>query len=253
MASISIWLIAIVLESTPLVRAVRGGFTKHYKIFCSYLSFVLARDLGLMGVYLFAPKAYAWSYWSTDVIGVLLGCGLVWETYKIALAAYEGAARMARKALPLLFIFAIARILVKASMSPNWIPGRKALETEIDLQALQLVLLLGLIALFAYYSIALGRNLKGILYGYGLFLVTNLSGLMLRQSLGDSFQNFWHYIEPASYTCVLAVWCWALWFYTPVPRPESEPSLEADYEALLAATRGKLRILRARVLRGIEP
>jgi hypothetical protein len=253
MASISIWLIAIVLESAPLVRAVRGGFTKSYKLFYLYLCFMLVRDLCLYAIYFLAPKAYPWSYWTTELAGVLLGCGLVWETYKIALAAYEGAARMARKTLPLLFIFAFARILVQASMSPNWIPGRTPLETEIDLQALQLVLLLGLIALLAYYSIPLGRNLKGILYGYGLFLATNLSGLMLRQSLGDSFHNSWHYIEPASYLCVLAVWCWALWSYAPAPEPEREPSLEADYEALVAATRGKLRVLRARVWRGIQP
>jgi hypothetical protein len=253
MASISIWLIGVVLESALVVRAVRGGFIRNYRFFYSYLCFIFVRDLCLLGIYVFAPKAYAWSYWGTELASVLLGCGLVWETYRIALAGYPGAARMARNVLPLLFILTIGRILVEASISPNWIPGRTPLETELDLRIVQAALLFGLVILLAYYAIPLGRNLKGIVYGYGLFLASNLTGLMFRGALGNHFQRVWQYFQPGSYLAVVLIWCWALWSYTPVPQPEREPSLEADYEALLAATRGKLRVLRAHVWRGIQP
>jgi hypothetical protein len=251
-ASALLWIVGVIVEGTPLVRAVRQHFIRNYKLFYLYLSFVLIRDLCLFGIYFFAPKAYAWSYWSSEVFSVLLGCGLVWETYKLALAAYAGAARMARNVLLLLFVFTITRILMKALNSPNWIPGRTPLETEIELQVLQFALLLGLLALFAYYAIPLGRNLKGIIYGYGLFLVTSLTGLMLRNSLGQRFQVVWQYLQPASYLVVLIVWCWSLWSYAPVPQPAQEPRLESDYEALLAGTRQKLHVARVLLLRGIR-
>jgi hypothetical protein len=251
-ASIVIWLVAIVLESAPVVRGVRGHFIKHYKFFYCYLCFILFRDLYLFGIYYLAPKVYTWSYWSTELVGVLLGCGLVWETYKLALAAYKGAARIAAKVLPVIFIFVITRVLIKAWDSPNWIPGRTPLETELDLRIVQAALLLGLLTLFAYYAIPLGRNLKGIIYGYGLFLATSVAGLLLTDSLDDPFQRLWHYLEPASYTVVLFVWCWCLWSYVPVPQPEHEPGLENDYEALVAETRNKLRWARVHLLRGVR-
>lgn len=253
MVSISIWLIAIVLESAPLVRAVRCGFTKHYKFFYTYLGFILLRDLGLLGVYFLASKAYAWSYWSTELVGVVLGCGLVWETYKIALAEYRGAARMARHILPVLFILTAARILVEASLNSNWIPGRTPLEAELDLRIVQVALLFGLLILLAYYAIPLGRNLRGIVCGYALFLVTNLAGLIFREEIGQRFQGVWQYLQPGSYLAVLSIWCWAMWSYAPAPQPEHEPELETDYEALLATTKWRLRILRSRVTRGIQP
>jgi len=78
---------------------------------------------------------------------------------------------------------------VKAWNSPNWIPGKTTLETERDLRIVQVTLLIGLVALFAYYAVPLGRNLKGIIYGYGLFIATNVLHLTLRDSLGDSFET----------------------------------------------------------------
>jgi hypothetical protein len=252
-ASIFIWLVAIVLEGAPVVRSVRGHFIKHYKFFYCYLCFILFRDLYLFGVYYLVPKMYAWSYWSTELVTVLLGCGLVWEAYKLAFAAYKGAARIAANVLPVIFIFVITRVLIKAWDSPNWIPGRTPLETELDLRIVQAALLLGLLALFAWYAIPLGRNLRGIIYGYALFLATSVAGLMLRRSLGEPFQRLWQYLDPASYTVVLFVWCWCLWSYAPVPRPKPGPNLESDYEALVARTRNKLHWARVRLLRGVRP
>ena len=118
---------------------------------------------------------------------------------------------------------------------------------------MQAALLFGLLGLLAYYAIPLGRNLKGIVYGYGLFLVSNLVALTLRGVVGQRFQEIWQYLQPSSYLAVLLAWCWTLWSYAPAPRPEHEPELENDYETLVAATKWRLRILRSRVWRGIQP
>lgn len=253
MASTVIWLLAIVLEGVPLVHALDAKFIRHYKLFYSYLGFILLRDLWLLSVYFGWPKFYAYAYWCSEPVGVLVGCGLVWEVYKVALARYPGTARMARNALAFLFIFASTRIFVKAWNRPTWIPHRTGYEIERDLRIVQLALLAGLVVLFVCYAIPLGRNLKGITYGYGLFLVTSVINLTLRDDLGNGFQHSWEYIQPICYLFVLLAWCATLWSYAPIPEPATEPHLEADYESLVDATKRKMHSARSYVLKAMRP
>ena len=171
----------------------------------------------------------------------------------MTLGQYPGAARMARNVLAFMFILAITRVFVKAWNSPNWIPGKTTLEMERDLRIVQLALLIGLVALFASYAIPLGRNLKGIIYGYGLFAATSVAHLTLRDYLGDSFQRAWQYIQPVCYVVVLLMWCATLWSYAPIPQPAAEPRLEGDYQSLLASTKRKVRSARSYVLKAMRP
>jgi hypothetical protein len=251
--SIAIWLAAIGLETVPLLRGVRTRSIRHFAVFYSYLFIVLMSDLINLTVYFRWPREYPYVYWSSEHFAVLIGCALVWEVYRIAFARYPGAARISRDVLLFLFIVAAARIAVKAWNNAKWIPERSTLETDLDLRVIQVVLLLALVALFAYYAIPLGRNLKAIIYGYGFFLVTNVTGLTLRYQLGDSFQRAWQYFQQSSYFVVLLVWCWGLWRYRPVPQPEREPALEADYERLIRETKSRLQLARSRLLRGMRP
>jgi hypothetical protein len=251
--TLTIWLVAIALESLLLCRAVAKKFIGRFALFYTYLVFILLRDVGLLVVYFLWPHFYPQAYWVSEPVGVLMGCALVWEVYKCAFARYPGAARVARNVLVFLFIFATARILVKAWESPNWVPGRTAFEIERDLRIVQGALLLGLVILFAYYAIRLGRNLNGIVGGYGLFLATSVINLTLRNNLGRAFQRQWQLIQPACYLLVLALWCLGLWSYASVPEPEVEPALERDYQALRARTKTKLSAARARLLRDIHP
>jgi hypothetical protein len=240
MFSTILWVTALVLESVLLLRAFLGNFLKQYPFFYLYLGCVLIRDLSLLPIYYLWPTFYPYAYWYSQFFHVAVGCGVVWETYKLALSRYPGAARMARNVLPFIFIFSISRILVKVWNSPRWIPGRTSLEAERDLRIVQIALLLGLVALFAYYVIPLGRNLKGIIYGFSVFVGTSVIQLTLRDYLGDSFQHLWQYIQPMAYIGVLGIWCVALWSYTTIPEVEMEPHLEGDYQSLVRATRKQL-------------
>jgi hypothetical protein len=232
---------ALALESVLLVRAVQGSALKHYRFFYLYVACVLVRDASLMPIYYLWPKIYGYAYWYSQFLSVVLGCGVVWEVYKVALSRYPGAARMARNALPFLFIFATSRIFVKAWNSPNWIPGSTTLETERDLRIVQMALLLGLVALIAYYAIPLRRDLKGIIYGFSVFVATTLIHLTFGDYLGDSFRFLWPYIQPMAYIFVLLIWCGTLWSYETAPELEINSRLELDYQSLASATKRQLR------------
>jgi hypothetical protein len=253
MLSLALWLSGLAIEALLLLRAAQGKFLNRYKVFYVYIAWVLVQDSSLIPIYRFWPRAYAMAYWGGDIVAVLAGCALVWEVYRIAFSRYPGASRVARNVLLLVFIFAIGRILVEMWNSPTRTPGQTTLETELDLRSVQAAMLFGLIILFAYYAIPLGRNLRGIIFGYAFFLTTSVANLVLRDRLGDSFQHIWQYSSAVCYLLVLFVWGWTLWSYVPVPEPTVEPRLEADYEALLARTRAGFRSARSRLLKDMRP
>ena len=253
MFSTILWVAALVLESALLLRAFQGNFLKQYRFFYLYLGWVLVSEVSLMLIYYLLPKMYGYAYWGSQYFSLIVGCGVIWQAYKVALTRYPGAAHMARNMLLFMLIVTFTRIFVKAWNSPNWIPQKTTLETERDLRVVQVALLIGLLALFSYYAIPLGRNLKGMIYGYGLFISTSVVHLTLRDYLGESFQRYWLYIQPICYVSVLLVWCVTLWFYAPIPEPETEPRLEADYESLVAATKSKVQLARSFLLKGMRP
>lgn len=253
LASTVIWIIGITLEVLLFVRVAKANLLRHYKLFGFYLGFVLIRDLWLLTVFFLWPKFYPYAYWSTEPLGVIAGCGVVWEVYKVSLARYPGTARMARNVLAFLFILASSRIFVKALNSPTWIAGLTGYELERDLRIVQLALLTGLLVLFASYAIPFGRNIKGLTYGYCLFLVTSVANLTVRHHLGYSFERTWEYLQPISYLLVLSVWCVTLWSYVPIPEPKTKPRVEADYESLVAATKSRLRAARSSLLKATRP
>lgn len=247
-----LWLTVLALESLLLLRAVQRKGLKHYPFFYFYLGCITARDVLLMPVYYLWPRTYGYAYWYSQFLIVVIGCGVVWEVYKVALSRYPGAARMARNVLPFLFVFATSRIFVKAWSSPNWIPGSTTLETERDLRIVQVALLLGLVALFTYYAIPLRRALKGIVYGFGVIVATTTIHLSFGDSLGDGLRYLWPYIQPIAYVFVLLIWCVTLWSYEAMPELEANPRLEVDYQSLAAATRRQLRAVHTYVLKAIR-
>jgi hypothetical protein len=116
----------------------------------------------------------------------------------------------------------------------------------------QIALLLGLIALIAYYAIPLRRDMKGIVSGFTVFVGASVIGLSVREHLGDGFQISWQYLQPASYILVLLIWCRTLWSYETAPEVEIDPRLEVDYQSLASATKRQLRAAHGHLLKAIR-
>jgi len=253
MLASAIWLTALILEAVLLVRAIQGAFLRRYLLFYLYLCSVLLIDLTIFPVYRWFPRAYPYAYWYSQFFLVASGCAVVWEIYRVALKPYPGAARMAKNVLAFLFVVSFSRIVVKAWTDPRGFPGGTTLETERDLRVVQSALLLGLVALLSYYAVPVGKNLKGMILGFGVFLGTSLVNLTARSYFGETFQKAWLYIQPLSYLAVLGIWVVTLWSYAPAPEPPAESRLEVSYQTLLASTRRRFASTRTRVARAIRP
>jgi hypothetical protein len=253
MFTLAVWVAGLALEGLLLVRAILGDFLRKYPLFYLYLGWVLALSSVRLIIYLAEPAYYRVFYWYTQPFSVLIGCGLVWEIYRQALGRYPGAARMARNVLLFLVLMVLSKILVNAwNGSVQWQAGTTA-ELERNMRTVQGILLISLILVLAHYAIPLGRNLKGMILGYGLFISTSLIDLTLRLLLGDSFQKSWQYLQPIFYLATLTVWSLSLFSYQTAPLPATEPEIEADYQLLAARTRKQLLQLRAYLARAIRP
>jgi len=145
------------------------------------------------------------------------------------------------------FCFAIVYRLIVPS------PGRTLFELERNVRTVQAVLLFGILVVVSYYNVPLGKNIKGIVAGYGLYIVTSLSTLAIRAYAGPGFNNAWNVIQPVSFDVSLAIWLIALWSYQPNPAPGPTVPLEEDYEMLARRTRRALASMRSHLTKAARP
>lgn len=246
-----IWWLGIALVSLLLARGWWSGVFRRYPIFYFYLAHVLILSLFRVYFYFFRPDAYQMFYWDTQFLSVAVGYCVLWEIYRQALADYPGADRMARQVLLAVFIFILAKFFVDIVQDITWSQAETALERNF--RAAQAALLGAIFGLFAYYGIPIGRNLKGIIFGYGFFVGTSVINLTLRSYIGEAFQAWWQYLQPLAWDFTLLVWSAALWAYHANPKPEREIAIERDYQLLSAYTAQALAKARSYIVRAVQP
>src|SRR5215470_6979112 len=250
MLSQAIWIVAVALEALLVVRFFVHGLIRHYPYFYSYISFVLAQDAVRMFVYAEHREVYPQVYWSTEFLGLLFGCGVIWEIYRGALSPFPGARRIGRSVLGIMVIL----LLIKAGLNHGFWTANGAilttLDIERDLRLVQAVCLAALVAVFTFYKLSLGRNLRALVFGYGIFLATSVVNLAMRGQIGERFQLTWQVLQPSLYIVVLTVWSAGVWSYVPMQPPKIALTIEEDYERLASSTRIRLGELRSRVNKG---
>jgi len=242
----------ITLEVLLLVRGLKGKLASRYPVFYSYLSFVVFQDLLSFVVYRWFHPYYSVVYWCTEFLALLFGCAVVFEIYRVGLSAFPGTARMARNALALVFAAAITFGVAQAWTDPDWV---KAATTDIEgaLRAVEALAIAVLAALFLLYAIPVGKNLRGILLGYGLFVGTTVLSLEFVSGSGTAFHHFLSAAYPYFYFLSLTLWVAHLWSYAPNPVPAASVRLEREYQRMAAATHRRLQDARGYLAKAVRP
>lgn len=239
--------VGIVLEGTLLYRGLRTGLFSRFPAFYAYVSSVLLIDLLRMYVSGFMSEDRYYSfYWITQFVSLLAGSVVLFEIYRTALRQFSGTARLARNLLLAVFTGIIISVIWSSSFSvPEWWNGMYVL-LERDLRILQATSIVILLLVSAIYSIPFGRNLRGVLSGYGLYVAMSVIQLALLWKFWEKAEPVWKYTTPISYAGVLLIWILALWSRAAEPKP-ALPKLEQDYQALVTSTEEMLDRARARL------
>jgi hypothetical protein len=234
-----------------LLRGVSENLLARYSFFYAYVfSTFVATSLAMI-LWRVAQDSYQRSYWILQFATLLIGCGIILEIFRHVLSPYRGAEKFAMAVglfiFGAVFCFAIVYRLVVPS------PGKALFELERNVRTVQAILLFGILAVVSYYRVPLGKNIKGMIAGYGLYIVTSLSTLAIRAYAGPQFNNIWNVIQPLSFDVSLAIWLIALWSYQPNPAPDPTVPLEEDYEVLARRTRRALASMRSHLTKAARP
>jgi hypothetical protein len=248
-----LWWSCNALIACLLARAIQARFFTKYLIFYIYLSHVLALEFLRFYLWVFKSNAFDPVYWYTEFLSIAIGYCVVWEVYEQVLAAYPGTLRMARCIVSALFAIVLARAISNSLSGPFWGAAKTTFELERNVRVVQAALLVVLLIVLTYYKIPIGRNLRGVILGYGFFISMRVIGMTLRSDIGEVFQPSLRYFQSVAYLVTLLIWSAALWSYHPNPKPETEIEIERDYESLSAHTAQAVAKARGYLVRTVRP
>ena len=248
-----IWLLTNGLLIVVVVRAIRAKLFIRYWIFYLYLSHVLIFSLVRMYIYSSKSAAYADIYWYTQFLSLAVGYCVIWEIYRQTLSDYPGTLRIGRIAVSGLFALVMLKVIIDAAYARTWSLVSSIEEVECDLRAVQIALLALLIGLVVYYSIPVGRNIRGMVQGYGFFVSTSVIDLTLRSYFRDSTWPWWRYSQPLMYMLTVCVWAVTLCSLQPNPKPQKVVQLETDYDLLAQRTAYAITKARNHIFRAVRP
>ncbi|MGD0963446.1 MAG: hypothetical protein ABSA57_06040 [Candidatus Acidiferrales bacterium] len=255
MLTLLIWLSGVALEFTILLRALQQKTLGKYPFFYLYVASLLLADACLYVLLLVDPAVYARWNWNVGFLNILLSAGILLEIFKHVLAPYPGAERFARifglATFMMILSFGIAYLFFAPHAVGSWM--RRASNLERNLLAVQAIFLSSLVGVIFYYGIAIGRNLQGMIVGYGVCVATTLMALAFRSFAGPSFNAAFTFIQPIAYWVSLAVWVSTLWNYQPNPVPLAAGGIERDYDSFVSGTRTRVGELRSYLGRAARP
>ena len=258
MWSLMVWRAGLALLLAILIRGLQTKTILKFPFFYAYALSVLAGDLFVYATWkwmaIARPEAYQQSYWVAQFLTLLIGCGIVLEIFRHILTPYPGADKFATAVALSTFavIFCLALAYQLVAPSGGALRGTTFV-LERDVRTVQAIFLFGILAVISYYRIPIGRNLKGMITGYGLYVVTSLFTLATRAYAGSRFNNAWNLIQPFSFDLSMTIWLVALWSYQPNPAPDPAVPLEEDYEALARRTKRTLASMRSHLTKTARP
>ena len=235
------------LLAAILARAMVEGLLKMYPFFYSYIGYVFITSAWALWAFADGSLSYQRFYWVAQFIGLVIGFGVAWELYAQMLAHCPGIRRLARALLVLI----LAAIVAWSLRGPSIFSASNSAELERNLRTVQAVLLVALIGLVAYYSIPVGRNLRGIAIGYCFFIGTSVLNLSFLSYFGPSFQPWWQRSQPLAYCASLIIWCVTLWSYSPNPVPNDR--MQRDYQRFADQTAKSIARLRRYLVDTVTP
>lgn len=231
-----LWWMENILLSYLLIRGVQQGLWRRYPFFYSYIGYVLVESLLRYVAYMAYPHFYRILYWNTQLFSVALSFFLVLEIYNAILSQYPGAAKIARGGLLIVILFALSRLwIIKFFLIGVDVYDTPAM-LERDLRLAQIISLAIILSTLVYYRVPIGKNTKGLVLGYGLYLGTAVGILAIHAFISADLGVWWgNSIQIASLIALL-VWSFSLSSYCPNPPPPEESRLSEHYEVVATLT-----------------
>jgi hypothetical protein len=230
----------LLIEVVILGRTIQCKTFAKYPTFYTYLLTVLVTSVFLeIASHIVAKPVYALLYWRLELVTLALGCGVIVEISARVFDRHVSLDRFVRWVAIITFGAIFLVFAIHVAFLPHWKPVANPAELALDLRIAQAIALLSIVFLTGYYGIEIGKNMKGFILGFGIFVGASIISLTLRLFIGIWFSPVWKVIGPFSYIAALLIWMVALWSYEPAPASLTEPT-DVDYRGLAGRTRQAL-------------
>ncbi|HTZ75131.1 MAG TPA: hypothetical protein VMB47_14505 [Candidatus Aquilonibacter sp.] len=241
----------VILRSLILLRGWQSHIIATYFWFYGYVVAGLVGDTVVALALREGVHSYRAVYWAAQLSTLAFGCAVIFEIFRHVLKPYPGAEIFARSLLLVTFGLIFFSGLIYARVA-SAAAARTFIGLERDVRMAQVLFFVAILAVIFRYGLPIGRNMRGMISGYALYIGTSLLTLAFRAYAGLPFDSIWRVLQPLSSAVTLCIWLAALWAYHPNPAPSPRVALGSDYEELVAATRGGVTAVRSYLERSLR-
>lgn len=211
--------LGVLLQGVLLWRLLRRGLRFKYPYFTLFVLFSFTRDLSLFPIVWYKPEWFAWAYWHTEIISLFLRFAVIWEFFRGVFPERSLLHEIAWKSLVTVEVVLLPTVLWLGSSQNFSLRGAHTYLSPLFEQYLSLaqaLLLLAPVVVALYYHLPLGRNMRGLGLGFGMYLCI-CSIDVANVQIFPSFFAWWRLLSPATFFVTVLVWTWAFWKYAPSP------------------------------------
>lgn len=205
------------LEAAVLWRLSRRSAPGSYPYIRAYLYYDFARTPLLLIVRHFGRAAFPWFYWFTDVPAQLLHFLILWEVARSLFLPKSSIRRIAWNTLLIVQLVLVPAIVFLCWYQATLVrfPAKSVASVFEQYTGLAQALLLLMIAAVArYYRIVLGRNMRGLIFSLGAYLLVDSLSFAGYQIFGAA-RPYIQLLPGAIFTAMIAVWLWGFWEFAP--------------------------------------
>jgi hypothetical protein len=189
------------------------------QLFCSMTGTIIVQIA--YAHYSLGPRYAAW-YWPFELVTTAISSTLLLDILRYTLSNFTNTRRIALALQLLLGIAALAVCLLTLYVVPS---SPKLLGTLVErgFRFLEAFFLAATIGLAIRNRLPIGRNVRGIILGYGLIVITNLVFFAVAFYVGYARLRRWNWVPGAGYDVAFIIWLISLWRYHPNPVPKEMP------------------------------
>lgn len=239
---------AVLVEGLILWRLSTGRMWSRYPYVALYVAFDLFGNILLFPISRYKPDWFAAAYWGGQSASMFLRFLVNWEFFRGIFGRPSALRDIGYKALIAVELIGLPALLFlgwSQQSSVHYVYLHVSPVVEQYISIAQALLLLTPAAVARYYGLALGRNVRGLGAGFGLYVLVRAMNFASLQGF-RGFVPYWRILVPASLIVMMAVWLWGFWKYAPSPElcaldEEQSYHWKTEWRRLWAKTTGLLR------------
>jgi hypothetical protein len=210
----------------------RRGQVKTFPWFFGYLIFIILKTPVLLLIQKLDPRdAYFYSYWTGEALSVIISLLVIYEIYNNVLTS--GTLKISSSTffsmIVALFVLSVilAKLMDSSTVEQN-IFMRAVLVLSSAARLIQVGLLAILLFLSAFFGLYLQSQAFGIVLGYGLYAITDMTASSLRSILGPAAHERFAFAKVCSYLVALGIWFVYAYKSSKLPVLNELPQTEMD-------------------------